>query len=37
MSKHKTTKRSYKKMFLFVGIAVACTVLLKRDTPKIKA
>ena len=37
MSKHKTTKRSYKKMFLLVGIAAAYAVLLKRDTPKIKA
>lgn len=37
MSKHKTTKMSYKKMLWVVGIGVACAVLLKRDTPQIKA
>lgn len=28
MSKHKTTKMSYKKMLVVVGIGVACAVLL---------
>jgi len=36
MSKNKTTKRSYKKIFLFVAIGVACAVMLKRDTPQTK-
>ena len=37
MSKHKTTKMSYKKMLLWAGIGVACAVLLKRDTAQTKA
>ena len=37
MSKHKTTKMSYKKMLVVVGIGVACAVLLKRDTPQTMA
>ena len=37
MSKNKTTKTSNKKIFLLIGLGVACAVLLKRDTPKIKA
>ena len=37
MSKHKTTKMSYKKILMVIGIGMACSVLLKRDTPQTKA
>lgn len=37
MSKHKTTKMSYKKILMVIGIGMACAVLLKRDTPQTKA
>ena len=37
MSKHKTTKMSYKKILMVVGIGMACAVLLKRDTPQTQA
>lgn len=37
MSKHKTTKMSYKKILMVVGIGMACAVLLKHDTPQTKA
>ncbi len=37
MSKNQTTKTSHKNIFLWIGIGLACAVLLKRDTPQIKA